>query len=171
MVRVVYSFGTGKLMPSAAALQAMYSQHTDQVPIILAMVDSGDNPGNPPFPLRFASNGEEIVSNGETFNAGVFGFIPSDEDASQEKRLRIVIPGPPTAFIVQMRLAIQPPTLVIQLILASDPDTIQRQWSANLRRVTADATAFIAELDFDRFTAVPFPADRYSVGKFPGLFS
>ena len=157
---------------SAAAMQAMYEQHTEEVAIILVSVDNPDNPGVPPWPLRVADHPTDIVSNGETYLATHFELIPPDQQSgTTEVALKIGISAPPHVMVEQLRLVVGIPLFQIAIILASDPDTVLREWvDIKLRNVEADNVSIVFELRYEQLSEMPYPGYRYSLPLFPGLF-
>lgn len=156
---------------SAAARQAMYSQETEEVLVALLTLDHPDVPGQGDFPYRLASNTEDVVSNGETYQAAVFEMQPPDEDPTRQNSITLVVPGPPGDLVEDLRALLNTPTLDIDTVLASDPDTVLRSWpEITLREVNADNLSVSFTLQYERLWEKPFPRDRYSVRNFPGLF-
>jgi len=157
---------------TAAARQAMYAQVTDDFPVVLVSFDHPETPGLGEFPFRFASDSEDVVSNGDTYLAAVFSFQPPDQEPGKELVARIAVPGPSINFITAVRsLGAVAPKFEVKIVMASNPDQVLREWkNIVLRNFDANAVGFVAELHFSRLTETPFPGDRYSLSNFPGIF-
>jgi hypothetical protein len=64
-----------------------------------------------------------------------------------------------------------PPSVLIEIIRAADPDIVEAQFhDFKLVNVTYDSQILEADLTIEDFTAEPFPAATFSPSFFPALF-
>lgn len=90
-------------------------------------------------PLLFVNNTENVVSNGETFVAAPFAVtLPGDGDTIKSAKLTIQnIDQEIGETILALSDAA---TITIQIVLASTPDVIEREWvDIELFNVSVDA--------------------------------
>lgn len=156
-------------MPLSAAAIRELTKREGGDPVILLLTIEHDDWAEP---VRFCTNtiGDDIVSNGETFTAAPFELEwPTDDDKAPVSRLK--------AFNVDRLLGtaldelVTPCTCTLQAVLASDPDTIQRQaLKFELRNTQWDGAFLTGEISQARYGTEPWPAYRVTPNKFPALF-
>jgi hypothetical protein len=152
--------------------RALYDERSGEVFAVLITIDHADlDP-----PLRATSNEEPIKQNeGETTEVTFvpYGFEltwPNDHQARPPlAQLRI---GNVDRVIVQtLRQLASPPTVTLQLVLASAPDTVEAELP-DFDLVEADYDALVVEgqLTLESFENEPWPYQRYTPASHPGLF-
>jgi hypothetical protein len=145
------------------------AQHADDPFIVLLTIDHDDLPADLK-PLRIARNREAVVSRGHTFIAYPFA-IEEPGDGDEQPKAAISI-GNVSRRIGKAIEAIQtPPTCLIEIVLASDPDTVERSWEEfTFTEVSWDAFQMRAVLEHVEYWDEPWPYKRATERRLPGLF-
>lgn len=152
---------------SATAIAAMLGRETDEVVLVLLTIDHASLDD----PIRVVDNTKDITSNGNTFTAFPFEItLPSDGDAAPKAQLTIAnVDRSIGDALDQITTA---PTVKMQLILASDPDTIEREWDLfELVNVQIGAIQVTGDLAVRARTQDPWPNVMVTPGRFPALFA
>lgn len=152
---------------SSAALESLFSESTDEVWLVLITFDHPDLAQ----PLRFVNNTESVTSNGNLFIAFPFEIeLPlSDKEDVGEVRLRI--DNIDRQIVTTLRELESPPTATIQVILASQPDTIEIEFEGlTLRNAEFTALEVQASLRFEDITVEPVSLEM-TPGRFPAMFA
>lgn len=150
---------------SAAAIRALLGLEPDEVVVVLLTIE------HPAIaPIRVTNNNENIVSNGQTFLAYPFNItLPSDTEEPGVAQLDIA--NVDRSIIEAIELMDDPATCLVQVILASTPNSIEYEWSnLILRNVTADDVSVTAQIGHAPIDAMPYPPIRVTQRDFPGLY-
>jgi len=122
--------------------------------------------------LRFCDNTEDISRNGNTFTA--FSFDAKLPDDMEDRMPNVILNF--DNVDQQVMEAIRdidpgdPPTVEIDLFLASSPDTSEKgPYVMTLRNTTTTAFQVSGQLGFEDVLNDPFPKDQFTPNKFPGL--
>ena len=154
-------------MPSTRFIRSAFAPETAEVWIPLVTIQHSTLSE----PIRVANNLEDITSNGNLFKGCPFEPVfPGDtDDGPPGAKLRI---SNVSQEIVKVVREIDTPASVdLQLVLASDPDTIEAEYNGlELRDVTGDAGYIEGILGHDDLRLEPFPYEGFSPTYFPGLF-
>lgn len=147
--------------------QAVNAQETPEVFLILVTIAHASlDP-----PIRPVRNNEDIPSNGETFIRCPFEITLPIDDADQPPRAKLRIDNVDRRIVQAIRAATSAPTVTIQIVLASDPDTLEAEFTdLTLREATYDVGVVTGDLVPDLFAAEPYPGDVFSPALFPGMF-
>lgn len=152
---------------SSTALQSMFSEETDEIYVVLITIDHEELPA----PIRVCSDSIDTMSRGNNYISYPFEFsLPTDLEE-----------GPPSASITvdnvhrdltnSLRMITSPATFTIEIVRASDPDTLESSFlPLKMRSVKVDALTISGELTTDDDTAEPFPYRSFTPSSFPGLF-
>lgn len=153
---------------SSAAVRALLSRETAETVILLLTIEHDDLPA----PLRFARNtyGDDIVSNGDTFIGVPFELNwPSDNDETPTAQLETF--NVDRAIGQALEDLVDPPVCTLQIVLASSPNTIEREaLQFEMRNVRWDALALTCDLTQIQITSEPWPKYRVTPKYFPALF-
>lgn len=125
-------------------------------------------------PLRFVQNMQDLVSNGSTYTAFPFQItLPDDTDDGLAKvTLKIDNVDRSIATAIRRMPPNSPPTVTVDLVLASQPDTVEISISdLTLRHISGDLFAIEGELRMDEEDLTPFPEGSLTPQEFPGLFA
>ena len=151
---------------SATATASMMTEDTDEVWLPLVTISHADLGA----PIRVVANNEDIVSRGNTFVGYPFELeLPGQADDSPgEARLRI--DNVDKQIVEAIRTITGPPTVLIEVILASAPDTVEIAIGAmTLRDVSYDALTIEGVLRFEDITIEPIGA-TITPERFPAIF-
>lgn len=122
-------------------------------------------------PIRVVNNTVEIVSRGETFIGYPFEITLPDSQEESAPRARLAIDNVSREISQSIRTITSAPSVLIEIIRAADPDTVEVAWpNFALRNVHWDAMRVSGDLTIEDFTAEPYPAGIFSPASFPGLF-
>lgn len=146
---------------------AAFGQQTDEAFLVLLEIDHADLSE----PIQVTSDGVDTTSNGETFVAYPFELsLPSNPETGISQA-QLTIDNVSQDIIVSIRNITTPPSVVIQVVLASDPDTIEVEFSGfELRNVNYNALTISGILTIESFMSEPYPGGSFLPSTFPGLF-
>jgi hypothetical protein len=112
-----------------------------------------------------------VKSQGEEFVALPFEISLPNEDEDTLPRARLTIDNVSREIIKAVRSINSPAQITIQVVLASDPDTVEAEITKfQLTNVTADALTVQGDLTTEQFDQEPYPAGRFTGAGFPGMF-
>ncbi len=152
---------------SNAALQAIYSQETNQVFLVLLEIDHADLVD----PIRVVSNHQAITSNGQTYVPYAFEFDPPDEREGVITSAKLIIDNIDRTIVATIRSLTTPPTVTVSIILADSPDVIEAgPLTFLLRNVTYDVETVSGDLIYDELDNLNIPGDTFNPVDFGGLF-
>ena len=145
--------------------ESVYSSSTNEAFIVLIDIQYDSTH------IRLSSDNVDTVSNGNTFTAYPFEIsLPSDPDESIT-RGSITIDNIDRSIVEAVRSATEAPDITIQIVLASDPDTIEAEFSGfKLSNVRYNALTVTADISIESFVHEPFPGDHFLPSTFPSLF-
>ena len=151
---------------SSILLEAIYKEGTERVFIVLIEIDHS----NLVEPIRFTSDGQDTVSNGNTFMAYPFTItLPTDEDGAQPTA-SFRIANVDRRIIAAVRSLTSPPIFRIWIVLDDDPDRIERgPWTMQLQDFRYDENEITARITVPSLLSEPFPAATYNTVDYPGL--
>lgn len=164
---------------SSSALRALYAEETGDYPILLITVSDPSLS----TPVRVSSDSTQrveetdqdiiygTVSRGQTFYYIPFNIkLPSDEHDAAPKAT-ISIDNVSKELIPVIRGLTQPPTVTMELVMASDPDTVEADFPEFvLTAINYDQLTISGDLTVDMLVSEPFPAGKFNPSQFPGLF-
>lgn len=146
---------------------AAFGARTDEAYLVLLTVDHTELAS----PIRVTSDGVNTTSNGETFYAYPFTLYLPDDTDRPFSRGRIVIDNVSQVLISAARSIATALSITIQIVLASDPDTVEVEFSDfELTDISYDAQTISGTLSIESFVEEPFPGDSFIPSYFPGLF-
>lgn len=120
--------------------------------------------------LYFVRNNEAVVSRGNTHLAYPFE-IEEPSDGEQSPQARISIANVSRRIGKAIEALATAPTVKIELVLASDPDAIERTWDEfTLTQVSYDAMAVTATLQHISYWNEGWPKKIVRPPLYPGLF-
>lgn len=121
-------------------------------------------------PLRFVNNNEDIESRSNTYKAFRFDVALPGQDPESPTKATLRIDNVSREIIKTIRTITSPPTITLEVILASDPDTIEASFQdLTLRNVDYDVTTISGELVFESIFTEPVTYTM-TPSRFPGLF-
>ena len=152
---------------SAAFKRDVFDPETAEAFLVLLTIDHADiDP-----PIRVVNNTENITSRGDEFIAFPFDIELPDNTREAPPRARLTIDNVSREIAQSIRLITSAPTVLIELIRASAPDTVEVAFPAfNLRDVKWDMLQVSGDLTVEDLMTEPFPAGQFTPAHFPGLF-
>jgi len=152
---------------SDRALEAVMAQHTDEAFILL--VEFSHPPTSEIY--RAALNTENIVSNGEIYTATYFDVQLPEISNKSPQGTQITIDNVDLRLIGLLRSITTPLQVTIRLVLASQPDVIEMEFTdLLLREVDWDESKITGRLVSDDPLNQAFPAHQYDPRSFQGIF-
>ena len=147
--------------------EALFAQQTDEAILILLTLDH-DDLGSP---IRVSSDSVDTISNSETFYACPFQITLPDERDEHVTEARLTIDNVDRVIVTALRSVSSPPEVTIQIVLGSDPDTIEAEWNDFLLKDTDyDDLVVTGRLSLDHLMNEPIPGDVMDPSRTPGLF-
>lgn len=96
--------------------------------------------------------------------------IPSDTDEGPGNMI-IEFDNVHRQYTEAIRSIFTPPSVSVELVMDSDPDTVEVQWPEFLlTNITYDATLIRGTLSLETLEREPFPSGTFGPASFPGLF-
>ena len=153
---------------SSTFLSSVNAADADEVFLVLLTIDHADLSS----PIRVTSDSVDTVSNGNTFQTFPFQIrLPTDDDDSRGALASVTIDAVDRRVVEAARTISGVPKVTIEVVLASDPDTIEISWpDFNLANHRADSDTISGELVLELLDQEPFPSGRFDPVGFPGLF-
>jgi hypothetical protein len=152
---------------TAATRRAIFVPETDEVFLTLLTL----NHASLESPLRVTSDAVDTTSRGNLFTAYPFDLSLPDDNEERAPRARLSIDNIDRTIIRAIRSLDTPPEVLIEIVRAADPDTVEASFSDfKLTNVRYDAHLVQGDLSVEDFTTEPFPSSVFSPSLFPGLF-
>lgn len=158
--------------------QAAYAQETDEVFVTLVTLDSDELEE----PIRICDDpttaltglGDDvygIVSNGDTFVFMPYDILLPRDDASGTVSAKLSIQNTDRSIVRHARSVTRPINVMMQTVLASDPDTVEMEFdSFELSNVKYNVATIEGDLTLNYWGLEPFPSYGFTPSNFPGLF-
>lgn len=152
---------------SAAFKREVYDPETAQAFLVLLTIDHADiSP-----PIRVVNDTKDITSRGDSFIAFPFDIDLPDSTRDSLPRARLSIDNVGQEIAEAIRTITSPATVLIEVIRASDPDTVEIAFPVfKLRDVKWDILQVSGDLVVEDLTTEPFPVGHFTPAEFPGLF-
>jgi len=151
---------------SPELLRQLYAQESDD-PLLLLVTLTHESFS----PIYLVNNVESIVSNGKTFEAFPMIIRLSADDGENQKEVQISFDNVGLDLIDEIRTVVTPISVSIDMVLASDPDSIQTSiGDLKMRSVIYSASRITAKLYYDSFLNVELTSEKYTPDTFAGLF-
>lgn len=153
-------------LTSAEATRQATAQHADDPFLVFMTIDHATLSE----PIRIVRNLEDVTSNGNLFTAYPFQ-LQLATDGEDNPTGRITVANVSRDIGRALEALIEPPTVTIELALASTPDTIERSWSQfELSDAAWDAFRVTGTLQQQAYWDEPWPKLRVTERNFPGMF-
>lgn len=150
---------------SNAAIAAMNAPQSGEVWLVLLTIS------NPSIEtIRVVNNNEDIVSRGNTYLAFPFEIELPGQDPDSPSSARLRIDNVDKRIVEAVRSISTPPIITIEVVLASQPDTVEIGYTdLTLRAVEYDVNSVRGELTFESIFSEPVTLTM-TPNRFPGLF-
>lgn len=155
----------------SSAMKVMASaQETAEVLLALVTISHPTIIGGP---LRVVQDMQNLTSNGNVYTAFPFSVqLPDDQDDGVAQ-VKLSIDNVDRSIMVALRSLppTSPPTVQVDLVLASQPNTVEISFpNLTLRNITGDALTIEGELRMDEEDLSTFPQDSFTPQDFKWLF-
>ena len=152
---------------STTAKNAIFASQTDKVFIVLLDITGG----NLTETIRLTSDNVATTSNSNTYNPFPFMISMPPESADEIPVVQLTIDNIDRSIIDNIRASNEPLLIEMNIVLNSDPDTVEAgAFNYTLRNVTYDAYTITGDLVFEDILNEPYPAGTYDPVNYPGLF-
>jgi uncharacterized protein DUF1833 len=156
---------TTALSTELATEQAI-AQHAEEAFLVLLTITHDTVAA----PFRFVRNRVAVTSRGNEFMASHFE-IELPNDAGDVPQARLTVANVDRRIGQTLQALVTPPSVLIELVLASTPDTVERAWGQmQLVEATWDALTVQGILSRITYWDEPYPYIRVTPHRFPGLF-
>ncbi len=153
---------------SANAVREMLSQSTGEVYLVLLTITHAALAQ----PFRVVNNNADVVSGGNTFLAFPFAITLPHSKSDEIPRARLTISNVTRDLVALLRSVNEPPVLLLQVIRASNPDTVEISYpELQLLNITGDTAQIQCELGQEDLLNEPFPYQTFRPDAFPALFN
>jgi len=159
--------------------QSAYAQETGDFPICLITIDHADLTD----PIRISTDPtERLVETaadiiyGTASRGNDFYFFPCklklpDDTDEGPGVMRLEFDNVNRDYIEIIRSIVGPPSVTVEMVMASALDTVEAQWPGFLiTSIKYDATTITATMVPEMLDREPYPAGSYTPGNHPGLF-
>lgn len=151
---------------STAGTASINAQFTDEVWLTLLTINAPELDA----PLRFVNNNESLESRGEVYLAFPFDIEFPGQDEENPGEARLVIDNIDRSIVNFVRSISTPPSITIEVVLASSPDTVEAAFAnMTLRNVSYDAKTVSGLLKFEDIVVEP-ATYAMTPERFPGQF-
>jgi len=152
---------------SVTAKRAIFDQFTDEVFLLLLKIEHSDLPA----PILLVQGFEEVNHNGETYIPFPFKIGLPNQHSDQLSRVTLLIDNIDRAILFAIRQITTPPSVSLNIVLASDPETVEAgPFLFTWRETTYTSAILEAKLDFEDTLNEQFPAASFTPSRFPALF-
>lgn len=164
---------------SPAALKAMFSVESDDTLIVLLTI-TGEGVATPirladNYLQRLSETADEVtygvMSRGYPYVFLPFGLTPPTEEHSAGPRCSITLHDVTRYLTPIIRTISSAPTVLIELVLASNPDVVEVSFPGFLLGgIGYDENTVTGELTVESDATEPFPCHTFTPSVAPGLF-
>jgi hypothetical protein len=121
--------------------------------------------------VKLVNNYADITHNGDTYTAYPFAIVLPDDSDDNTPTSQIEIDNVGQAVIALLREATTPPAVVIKVVLADSPDTVEAgPFNMTLREANYTAHTVTCTLAYEDVFNEPYPGDAFTPANFPGLY-
>jgi hypothetical protein len=121
-------------------------------------------------PLRVCNNTEDVISRGNKFIPCGFDIVLPQDDGESLPTVKIAIPNVDRMIIEWIRGFPTAPTLMLEIVLSSQPDIVERSIDyMRLSDVTYDSMQITGTLHIENVLSAGFPSESYTPIIFPAI--
>jgi hypothetical protein len=147
--------------------EAVNAQETGEAFLILLEIDHDDLSE----PIRVTSDGVDTTSNGNIYTSYPFDLQLPDDTEGNIPTAQLTIDNIDRVIVESLRSISTYPTVTIKIVLASDPNTIEAEFTNfELREPQYNALLVSGKLMLKSFFREPYPGDLFLPSTFPGVF-
>ena len=152
---------------SGTARASLYAPRTAEVWLHLVTIDHDDLA----TPIRLCDNLTDIVSRGNTYTAFPIRPVLPPDVATEIPAIDLVIDAVDRSIIQMVRSISTPPSVSIEVILASSPNTVEAGPFLFEAAVAEYGDREVRlRLEAERLLTEPYPAGLFTPSHFPMLF-
>ena len=152
---------------SATLRSAVFAQETSEVFIVLLTLSHPDLAE----PIRVSTDAVDTVSRSNTFLSFPFELVLPDDDENSSPRATLSIDNIDRQVVLAMRSISSAPTVLMEIILASDTDTVEASFpDFKLENITYDDLKLTGDLTLEEFILEPYPSGTFTPADFPSMF-
>lgn len=162
-----YGSVSGVLVPvDDTFTTAAFASETSEAVISLLTISHGTLE----TPLRFVRNGINVESRGDIYLAYPFDIDLPAQDSERPPKTTLRIDNVDRQIVETLRTIVGPPTVVLEVVLASDPDVVEvGPFQFTLRNASYDMLTVEGELAFNEVLGRRFPFGTFTPASHPGL--
>ncbi len=157
--------------------KAIFAQESGEIPILLLRITHPDLT----VPIYLSTDATTrlstdpltygTVSRGTTYLYAASTVTLPDEQDKSPPACKLTIENVTRGLIPLARAVATPPTVRIEAVLASAPDTVEMTWPVmDMSHLSYDAALLEFDLTMDALVSEPYPSGTFSPASFPGLF-
>lgn len=164
---------------SSNAIATLFAQESTN-PVITLLTFSGTGIATPvrlcdQFLTRISETDSEVMygltSNGNSFYYLPFNISLPTEEFAAAPRCVLTLQDVTRYLTTTIRNISNPPSVQIDIILASAPNTVEITFGAfSMTNIRYNANTITADLVIESLEIEPFPAHSFTPNYFPGLF-
>lgn len=148
-------------------LAQIYNQNSDD-PLLMLVTLSHDSFS----PIYLVNNRENITSRGNEYTAFPLEIKLPTDDGQTAQKAQIQFDNISLELIDEIRTVTNAIDCQIEVILASDPDTVEISYDEfKIQNVSYNDTTITADLVLDDFLNTEISSERYTPSIYPGLFT
>jgi hypothetical protein len=152
---------------STTAAQAIFAQNTSEIFLMLLTIAHSDLA----MPLRFVNDWHDITRGGQTYLGCAFTIGLPSEREDQPPTVQLRIDNVDRRILEGIRSLTSPPTITLEVVLASSPETLEAgPFALTLRNVTYDALNITGMLTYEDVLNEPSMQFHITPNLFPGAF-
>ena len=151
---------------SSVAIRSMFDQETDEVYVILITIDHEELPA----PIRVCSDSIDTLSRGDNFISYPFELSLPDDQEGAPPAASITVDNVHRDLTNSLRMITSPASFTIEIVRAAAPDEVIPFQPLKMKSVKVDAQSITGELTVDDASTEPFPCNKFTPKRFPGLF-
>lgn len=152
---------------SLPALQATFAQETGEV-FLMCLTISGAGLAQP---IRLVNDMQDLNRAAGLFQAFPFELALPQDLEDQLPQVRLSVDNVDRQIVRAVRALTAPPTVTLEVVLASSPDTVEAgPFAMTLRLADYDAGTVSGMLGYEDMLNEPFPKDTFTPNNSPGLF-
>lgn len=150
----------------APVFEAAHAQETGEVFLQLITITSAQLAA----PIRLVDNTVQIVSRGDVHDPAPFRINLPDDLDGEIRQVQLIVDGIDRQAILAIRSAVDTIQVLLETIVASDPDTVLASASFDVLASSYTAHRASFSLGFEPILFEPFPGPRFNPANAPGLY-
>jgi hypothetical protein len=152
---------------SSTFWRALSAQESAEIAILLLTIADPTSD----TPIRLTLDSVDTISRGDTYVAYPFDLQLPGQIGDAPPTARLTIDNVSREQLTWVRQLTGPVAVTFELVLGSDPDTVEQAWEGfEIVSLTWDALTIGGDLTCEDIGVEPFPAGRYTPAVVPGAF-